>query len=168
MNTSFHNKMLCFTIRALATPVYSYKHRPHHASSHNVCLLTITTPIQSQYAQHGLGYCYEQGRGATQNYQEARRLYALASLQGFANATVHLNLLDQKIRTECSLLITGTSREDLNGRAGVATSSDHARGRYVVELDSKEGEKEKERLKVKPQNLSTQTARKQGKKKGRK
>ena len=92
----------------------------------------------------------------------------MASLQGFANATVHLNLLDQKIRTECSLLITGTSREDLNGRAGVATSSDHARGRYVVELDSKEGEKEKERLKVKPQNLSTQTARKQGKKKGRK
>ena len=82
-----------------------------------------------------------------------------------------IKALDEKIRTECPLLgqrvvITGTSREDLNGRTGVATSFDHARGRYVVELDSKEGEKEKERLKVKPQNLSTQTARKQGKKKG--
>ena len=117
--------------------------------------------------------CYAQGHGVTQDYQEARRLYALASSQGLAQATEDLNLLDQKIRTECPLLgqrvvITGTSREDLNGRAGVATSFDHARGRYVVELDSKEGEKEKERLKVKPQNLSTQTARKQGKKKGRK
>ena len=55
----------------------------------------------------------------------------------------------------------------MNGRTGVATSFDHARGRYVVELDSKEGEKEKERLKLKPQNLSTKLARKQTKK-GRK
>ena len=31
---------------------------------------------------------------------------------------------------------TGTSREGLDGRAGVATSFDHARGRYVVKLDS--------------------------------
>ena len=96
----------------------------------------------------------------------------MASSQGLAQATESLNLLDQKIRTECPLLgqrvvITGTSREDLNGRAGVATSFDHARGRYVVELDSKEGEKEKERLKLKPQNLSTKLARTQGKK-GRK
>ncbi len=51
----------------------------------------------------------------------------------------------------------GSSRE-------VVTSFDHARGRYVVELDSKEGEKEKERLKLKPQNLSTKIARKQAKK----
>ena len=41
---------------------------------------------------------------------------------------------------ECPLLgkqvvITGTSREDLNGKAGVATSFDHARGRYAVVLD---------------------------------
>ena len=96
----------------------------------------------------------------------------MASSQGFAQATESLNLLDQKIRTECPLLgkrvvITGTSREDLNGRAGVATSFDHARGRYVVELDSKEGEKEKERLKLKPQHLGTKIARKQAKK-GRK
>ena len=91
----------------------------------------------------------------------------MASSQGLAQATEDLNQLDQKIRTECPLLgqrvvITGTSREDLNGRAGVATSFDHARGRYVVELDSKEGEKEKERLKLKPQNLSTKIAKKQG------
>ena len=96
----------------------------------------------------------------------------MASAQGLAEATKALKRLDQKIRTECPLLgqrvvITGTSREDLNGRAGVATSFDHARGRYVVELDSKEGEKEKERLKLKPQNLSTKMARKQAKK-GRK
>ena len=92
----------------------------------------------------------------------------MASSQGFAQATEGLNLLDQKIRTECPLLgqqviITGTSREDLNGRTGVATSFDHARGRYVVELDSRGGEEEKERLKLKPQNLSTKMARKQGK-----
>ena len=127
--------------------------------SHKLSLLTITTPIQSQYAQYYLGVCYEMGRGFTQDYQEARRLYALASAQGLAEATEYLNLLDQKIRTECPLLgqrvvITGTSREDLNGRAGVATSFDHARVRYVVELDSKEGEKEKERLKLKPEHLS--------------
>ena len=129
-------------------------------SSHKLSLLTITTPIQSQYAQYFLGLCYENGEGGwvTQDYQEARRLYALASSQGLAQATQDLNLLDQKIRAKCPLLgqrvvITGTSREDMNGRAGVATSFDHARGRYVVELDSKEGEKEKERLKLKPQNL---------------
>ena len=137
--------------------------------SHKLSLLTITTPIQSQHAHFGLGVCYEHGEGVTQDYQEARRLYALASSQGLAEATEYLSLLDQKIRTECPLLgqrvvITGSSREDLNGRAGVATSFDHARGRYVVELDSKEGEKEKERLKLKPQNLITKMARTQEKK----
>ena len=116
--------------------------------------------------------CHENGHGVTKNYREARRLYALASAQGHAAATKHLKDLDERIRTECPLLgtrvvITGTSREDLNGRAGVAATFDHARGRYVVELDSKEGEKEKERLKIKPQNLSTKLARKQTKK-GRK
>ena len=85
-----------------------------------------------------------------------------------ATATEYLNLIDQKIRSECPLLgqrvvITGTSREDLNGRTGVATSFDHARGRYVVELDSRGGANEKEQLKVKPHNLSTKMARKQGK-----
>ena len=110
-------------------------------SSHKLSLLTITTPIQSQYAQRCLGECYEHGEGVTKDYQEARRLLALASAQGLAKATEDLNLLDQKIRTECPLLgkrvsITGTSPEDLNGRTGVATSFDHAGGRYVVELDS--------------------------------
>ena len=66
----------------------------------------------------------------------------MASAQGFADATKELTGVDQKIRSECPLLgqrvvITGTSRQDLNGRAGVATSFDHARGRYVVELDSR-------------------------------
>ena len=111
--------------------------------------------------------CYEGGQGVTQDYQEARRLYALASSQGLAQATEDLNQLDQKIHTECPLLgqrvvITGTSREDLNRRAGVATSFDHARGRYMVELDNKEGEKEKERLKLKPQNLSTKICKEAG------
>ena len=97
----------------------------------------------------------------------------MASSQEHSNATKSLNLLDQKIRTECPLLgqrvvITGTSREDLNGRAGVATSFDHARGRYVVELDSKEGETEKELLKLKPPNLSTEIPSTKQAKKGRK
>ena len=114
--------------------------------------------------------CYEGGLGVTRDYQEARRFYALASAQGVAEATEHVKQMDQKIRTECPLLgkrvvITGTSREDLNGRAGVATSFDHARGRYVVELDIREGENEKQQLKVKPENLSlsTRTERRQGK-----
>ncbi len=119
---------------------------------------------------------YEHGQGVTQDYQEARRLYALASAQGNAATTEGLKRIDQKIRTECPLLgkwvvITGTSRDDLNGRAGVATSFDHARGRYVVEFGSKEGASETERLKVKPENLSIQTGRRQrqkGKNEGKK
>ena len=80
----------------------------------------------------------------------------MASLQGFAPATEDLNLLDQKIRTECPLLgkrviITGTSREDLNGKVGVATDFDHAKGRYVVAWGGK-GEKAQV-MKIKPQSL---------------
>ena len=117
--------------------------------------------------------CYENGHGVTKNYREARRLYALASAQGVAPATQYLNRLDERIRTECPLLgtrvvITGTSRKDLNGRAGVAATFDHARGRYVVELNRGEGEKKKEQLKIKPENLRTKTGRKQGKKGSRK
>ena len=119
------------------------------------------------------GACYEDGTGLTQNYQEARRLYSLAAAKGLAPATEDLKRLDEKIRTECPLLgkhvvVTGTSREDLNGRTGVATSFDHARGRYVVELDGGEGENEKQLLKLKPGNLSPTTGKKQGKKKGSK
>ena len=92
-------------------------------------------------------------------------------LQG-PQAIENLKCIDEVIRTECPLLgtrvvITDTSRGDLNGRAGVAISFDHARDRYVVELDSREGENEKAQLKHKPENLSTETGRKkQGKKKG--
>ena len=169
MNTSLHNKML-FVLHhwgTCYTRVLEQTQAPREPSR-KLSLLTTTTPIQSQHAQCYLGQCYEHGRGVTQDYQEARRLYALASSQGLADATMHLKGLDQKIRTECPLLgqrvvITGTSREDLTGTAGVATSFDHARGRYVVELDSREGEKEKERLKPKPQSLHTKMARKQGK-----
>ena len=50
-------------------------------------------------------------------------------------------------------MITGTSREDMNGRAGIATSFDHDRGRYVVELNGDADEKEKGKLKLKPGNL---------------
>ena len=62
--------------------------------------------------------------------------------------------LNEKIRTECPLLgkrvvITGTSREDLNGKTGVTASFDHARGRYVVALDQ-QGSRE---VAFKPQNL---------------
>ena len=115
---------------------------------------------------------HEDGHGVTQDYAEARRLYVLASAQGHAKAAQYLNQLDEKISSECPLLgkpvvVTGTSREDLNGRAGVAASFDHARGRYVVELGMGEGGNKKEQLKIKPENLRTKTGRKQGKK-GRK
>ena len=96
----------------------------------------------------------------------------MASSQGLAQATASLNQLEQKMRSECPLLgnrvvITDTSRKDVNGRTGVATSFDRARGRYVVELDNRAGDKEKQQLKVKAQKLSTKMARKQTKK-GRK
>ena len=109
------------------------------------------------------GICHEFGVGVTQNYQEARRLYALASAHGVDE----LNQLEEKIRTECPFLgkqvvITGTSREDLNGRTGTAASFDHARGRYVVELDVN-GESQKHKLK--PENLALCPGRRGGKKK---
>ena len=102
---------------------------------------------------------YEQGLGVVQDYHRARQLYALASAQGYADAPANLNILDEKIRTECPLLgkrvvITGTSREDLNGRTGMATSFDHDHDRYVVELDGHRGEKQKGKLRLKPENLA--------------
>ena len=83
---------------------------------------------------------HEDGLGVTQNYQEARRLYALASDQGHANATKYLKELDEKVHAECPLLgnhvvVTRTNRRDLNGKTGAVASFDHARGRYVVVLD---------------------------------
>ena len=106
-----------------------------------------------------VGLCHEFGLGAAKDYQEARRFYTLASAQGFAQATAELIQLEDKILTECPLLgkrvvITGTSREDLNGRTGVATSFDHSGDRYVVELDENAGRKGKGNLKLKPRNLA--------------
>jgi len=103
-----------------------------------------------------LGVLYVNGHGVAKDYQEARRFFALASAQGCAPATEYLNELDEKIHTECPLLgkrvvIAGTSREDINGRTGMATSFDHARDRYVVELDA--GGKGKGKLMLKPENL---------------
>ena len=52
-------------------------------------------------------------------------------------------------------MITGTSREDLNGRTGATTSFNHARVRYVVELDDNAGENRiQEKLKLKPGDLA--------------
>ena len=106
--------------------------------------------------RNNLGSVYEFGHGVPQNYKEARRLYALASKQGYALATKNLKELDELIRTECPLLgkrvvITGTSRADLNGKVGVATDFDHAKGRYVVAWGGK-GETP-QAMKIKPGNL---------------
>ena len=117
-----------------------------------------------------LGVCHENGLGTTKSYADARRLYERALAQGHAQAAEYLKRLDEEIRTECPLLgkrvsITGTSREDLNGQTGVATSFDHAGGRYVVELDSEgKGKSEPAKLRLKPVHLtrSTGTEKKRG------
>ena len=54
-------------------------------------------------------------------------------------------------------VVTGTSREDLNGGA-MATST--ATGVGAVELDSKEGEKEKERLKLNHETSKNEAGKK--------
>ena len=113
-------------------------------------------------AQHNLAACYANGQGVTQDYQEARRLFALALKRGNTAATEDLKRIDEKIRGEIirklsplvgkRVVITGTSREDLNGRVGQALSFDGAKGRYVVRLEA-EGGGEGPTLKVKPGNL---------------
>ena len=65
-----------------------------------------------------------------------------------------MTMVDGRICTECPLLgkrvvITGTSRADLNGKAGVATDFDHAKGRYVVKMDGKQGKE----WKLKPEHV---------------
>ena len=82
---------------------------------------------------------YTNGRGVTRNYQEARRLYALALAQGHDYVTKELTELEARILAECPLLgnrvvVTRTSRRYLNGKTGMAASFDNARGRYVVAL----------------------------------
>ena len=115
------------------------------------------------YAQSNLALCHEHGDGVAKDYLEARRLLTLASAQGHAHATKYLALLNEKIRSECPLLgkrvmITGTSREDLNGRFGVARSFDEAAGRYVVRLrgaGAGVGKAAIREMKVKPANLKS-------------
>ena len=41
--------------------------------------------------------CYEEGIGVPQNYQEARRLYALAAAQGDADVTEALQRVEEII-----------------------------------------------------------------------
>ena len=98
----------------------------------------------------------------TQNYLKARGFNALASAQGYPPAKEHQKELLAKIELECPLLeehveITGTSRDDLNGQTGMASSFDHAQGRYAVHLDEKVGTKKtkncKKGLLLKPGNL---------------
>ena len=109
-------------------------------------------------AQAALAALHEHGLGVAKDYQEARRLNALASAQGDQDSTKALKELDEKIRNECPLLgkrvmITGTSREDLNGRVGVARSFDEANeARYVVSLVARAGAIEPA-LRIKPENL---------------
>ena len=103
----------------------------------------------------GIRFLYD-GKGVTKNYKEARRLFVLALEQGYTYARKGLDVTDDLIRTECPLLgkrvvITGTSRADLNGKVGVATDFDHAKGRYVVAWGGK-GEKSQV-MKIKPGNL---------------
>ena len=124
-------------------------------------LLTVVQHPNCQNSLMNVGVCHEFGLGTTKSYAEARRLYERALALGDAQAAEYLKRLDEKIRTECPLLgkrvsITGTSREDLNGRTGVATSFDHAGGRYVVELDS-EGKNKSEpaKLRLKPAHLAS-------------
>ena len=52
------------------------------------------------------------------------------------------------------MVITGTSRDDLNGRVGLALSFDGPKGRYVVRLEE-EGEDDGLTLEVKPGSLKS-------------
>ena len=109
--------------------------------------------------QKMLAMCYEDGVGVNKDYKEARRLFALAAKRGVPEAIEGLKRIDELIQTECPLLgkrviITGTSREDLNGKAGVTVSFDYARGRYVVEFGAGKKKKGvKTQLSLKPGNL---------------
>ena len=97
----------------------------------SLCLVSVL--------QGNLGIMHAQGLGVAMNYKKARVLFALAAAQGVADAAKFMTLVDEHIHTECPLLgkrvvVAGTSREDLNGMTGAATSFDHDQGRYVVVL----------------------------------
>ena len=80
-----------------------------------------------------------------------------AASQGDPDTIQALKRIDEKIRADIirklsplvgkRVVITGTSREDLNGRAGLARSFDQSKARYVVQLE------DGLELKVKPANL---------------
>ena len=97
----------------------------------SLCLVSVL--------QVNLGIMHVKGLGVAKNYKKARVLFALAAAQGKTNAAKCLAMVDEDIRTDCPLLgkrvvVAGTSRENLNGMTGAATSFDHDRGRYVVVL----------------------------------
>ena len=101
-----------------------------------------------------LACLHAEGLGVPKNLKKARDLCTLAAEQGDASGIKGLEMANRQIQHECPLLgkrvvITGTSREDLNGKTGVATSFDHARGRYVVAF-GKQGKKE---VALRPQHL---------------
>ena len=108
-------------------------------------------------AQVNLAILHGAGLGVPTNLKKARDLYTLAAEQGHADAAEGLELINKAykaIQHEYPLLgkrvvITGTSREDLNGKTGVATSFDHARGRYVVEF----GKQREKAVAFRPQHL---------------
>ena len=56
--------------------------------------------INSTQTHPTLQECYANGAGVPQNYQEARRLYALAAAQGDADATEALRRVDEIIRND--------------------------------------------------------------------
>ena len=82
---------------------------------------------------------------------------ALFTKQAVPEAIEGLKRVDEKIRAGIirklsplvgkRVVITGTSREDLNGRAGLARSFDQSKARYVVRLEDGLD------LKVKPADL---------------
>jgi len=49
---------------------------------------------------HPFQECYEQGHGVPQNYQEARRLYALGVNEGVAEATESLERVEELMRND--------------------------------------------------------------------
>ena len=58
--------------------------------------LALLHPLASQgmaNAQNNLGWMYEEGKGVTQNYQEAEKWYRLAAEQGYASAQDNLGYI---------------------------------------------------------------------------
>ena len=116
------------------------------------------------FGECNLAQLLEFGDGVTQNYKEARRLFAKSAKHGLPEAIEGLKRVDEKIRADIvrklsplvgkRVVVTGTSREDLNDRVGLALSFDESKGRYVVRLEEEGGDKGPT-LKVKPGNLKT-------------